>query len=341
MASLEGNGPSEAGLVTVIVPTYNRPRLLVEAMESVRAQCYRPIELFVVDDGSQDDVRSVVAKFAEEAANEQFRCAFLQQQRRGPLVARNAALARSRGEFVQFLDDDDSLHPDKLRLQVERFAQSPEMDTVVSQVAYCDEQMNPSSASRILDRNWSGSMTEFFLDLRHDVAMHAPLHRRSALERIGGWDERVTHGGEVELHLRLAIAGAKFCFLPEVLANVRCHQQPGRLTLGEKTTPVAAEQAFYQRIIDFAETRTGGRDERLRLGVAWRLFGIARRHYANRRVGLATDCVKAAREISADFAPLRARVYPALGGYVGTAFELPRSLLEQAARRAVRLLRRN
>ena len=100
----------EPGLVSVIIPTYNRARLLVEAMDSVFAQTYRPIELIVVDDGSKNNTPQVLQEWAAAHARDpRFRMRIFHEENKGAPVARNLGLIESRGEFIQFLDSDDLL----------------------------------------------------------------------------------------------------------------------------------------------------------------------------------------------------------------------------------------
>ncbi|MGD0948065.1 MAG: glycosyltransferase family A protein, partial [Candidatus Binatia bacterium] len=98
------------GLITTIIPVYNRPQLLRQAVASVLAQTYQPIEIVIVDDGSTDDTPQVAETLREQHPDE---VAVLRQPNRGPGPAREAGRRAARGEFVQYLDSDDLLLPDK------------------------------------------------------------------------------------------------------------------------------------------------------------------------------------------------------------------------------------
>lgn len=99
------------GLVSVIVPTFNRAALCKRAVESVLAQTYRNLEVIVVDDGSVDDTREMLAGFDE-------RVRYLWQQNAGVSAARNLGIESAQGEFLAFLDSDDSWLPWKLEAQL-------------------------------------------------------------------------------------------------------------------------------------------------------------------------------------------------------------------------------
>jgi len=332
----------QPNLVSVIIPTYNRSRFLVEAVESVRAQSHRPLEVIIIDDGSEPcELTSVKEYIRHINCEPEFCVNLIEQQHLGQRIARNRGLFQSSGAFIQFLDDDDTLHPDKLAIQLESFSKDPALDVVVSQVAFCDSEMHPTSISNISERGWKGDMVDFFLDLKHDVATHAPLHRRKALEKISGWDERGKIGDEVSLHLRLAISGAKFAFFPNVHGYVRCHNNPGRVTTLEQKASAVAEKEFYQRIIEFSEIRIGCRDEHLRCGVAKRLFLIARRHYSTLNPTTANGCICAAATIFPEFTPIALRLYPLLGGLLGCLIECPYYYVKRVVKRVSRLIRFN
>ena len=101
-------------LVSVILPVYNRMTSVGRAIESVLAQTYRPIEVIVVDDGSTDGSRDVVAHFGPAIT-------LLEQPHAGAYAARNLALRHARGELVAFIDSDDAWLPDRLARQVPLF----------------------------------------------------------------------------------------------------------------------------------------------------------------------------------------------------------------------------
>ncbi|WP_101297912.1 glycosyltransferase family 2 protein [Halegenticoccus soli] len=144
------------GTVSVVVPTYYRNGRLREALESVRAQRYRPIEVVVVDGSGEAHARPVVEAFAEAlgADGPIEDVAYVAQERdEGPQAARSVGVERASGRYVQFLDDDDRLRPTKLREQVPRI--EPPVGVVYCGIA--DEELgeirpDPEVSGHVLKR---------------------------------------------------------------------------------------------------------------------------------------------------------------------------------------------
>ena len=117
--------------VSVVIPTYNRSRALVRALESVFAQTEPVLETIVVDDGSTDDTQAVLAGFGS-------RVRAIRKSNGGAGAARNAGIEAARGEFVAFLDDDDAWLPEKNREQVRILDSRPEVGITSSGVLFID-----------------------------------------------------------------------------------------------------------------------------------------------------------------------------------------------------------
>ena len=95
--------------VSVIIPAYNRADLIEETLDSVFAQTYRDYEIIVVDDGSTDDTRAVLAPLAAAG-----KLRYTYQENAGLPAARNTGIRMAAGQYVAFLDSDDLFTPDKL-----------------------------------------------------------------------------------------------------------------------------------------------------------------------------------------------------------------------------------
>jgi glycosyltransferase involved in cell wall biosynthesis len=109
-------------LVSTIIPVYNRPQMLREAVASVLAQTYRPIEIIVVDDGSTDETPRVAEALAAEHPEE---IRFVRKENSGPGPTREAGRQMARGEFIQYLDSDDLLRPRKFEIMVRALRERP------------------------------------------------------------------------------------------------------------------------------------------------------------------------------------------------------------------------
>src|SRR5437867_1708261 len=105
----ESEGPMPK--VSIVIPTYNYGRYVVEAVESVLNQSFQDREVIVVDDGSTDDTRERLERFRG-------RIRYIYQRNKGLPAARNTGIRAARGAYVAFLDSDDLWLPEKLALQV-------------------------------------------------------------------------------------------------------------------------------------------------------------------------------------------------------------------------------
>jgi len=103
--------------VSVVIPYYNSEKAIIRALDSVTVQTYRDIEIILVDDGSTDTSHSLVEKYINTHPGHIF--THIHQPNSGPSKARNMGVAKACGEYIGFLDSDDSWHKEKLQIQVE------------------------------------------------------------------------------------------------------------------------------------------------------------------------------------------------------------------------------
>lgn len=102
-------------LVSVIIPVYNSEKYLEAALDSVKAQTYKNIEVLLIDDGSTDDSSEICDRYAENDS----RFFVIHQKNAGPSVARNRGIEEAKGEYITFMDSDDILHQDFVKKLME------------------------------------------------------------------------------------------------------------------------------------------------------------------------------------------------------------------------------
>jgi len=194
-------------LVSCIVPTYNGEAYVAEALDSIVAQTYRPIEIVVADDGSTDGTLTIAGRYAGVRV--------VRQPNGGPAAARNLGVRESSGAFAAFLDQDDVWHPEKLARQMGRFDARPELDLSVAHV----------------QRFWADALAEQADKLReHRVSKPLPgyitgtfLARRRVFDVAGLFDATVRFADSMEWFLRAAERGVVSELLPDVLLRHRMH----------------------------------------------------------------------------------------------------------------------
>lgn len=195
-------------LVSILIPCFNAERYVAAAIDSAFAQVHPEIEVIVVDDGSTDGSLSVIERYADR---QRFR--FETGPNRGGNAARNRLLQLAGGEYAQFLDADDVLHPAKVLACLA--AMKPDIDMV-----FTDYVERSGSIERLVGLPDPGDdLVAYFI--RHNVQTSLPLHRVAALRTSGGFDESLRCCQEHELHLRLATTTWKRVQrVPEALCTV-------------------------------------------------------------------------------------------------------------------------
>lgn len=170
------------GLVSTIIPVHNRDAMLREAVASVLAQTWRPIEIIIVDDGSTDQTPLVMAELQRRDPDI---IHLLRQENAGPGAARQAGLQAARGEFVQFLDSDDLLLPNKFSVQVAGLRGDPE-----AEISYGKTYTRELGARLEKPAQLTGEChrTLFPALLREPLwPTLTPLYRHAFLQTIGPW----------------------------------------------------------------------------------------------------------------------------------------------------------
>lgn len=186
-------GSSPSPRVSVVLPTSHRASVLEDAIESVLGQTYDDLGLLVVDDGDDDATPEVVSSFDDDR---------LQYVRRdeseGISSARNAGVRRTCGDLVAFIDSDDRWHPEKLRRQVAALREAGE-DCGVVYAPVTKNEGEPRTRDGA-----SGDVAEAIRRLDVPTYTSTLLVRRTAFERVGGFDERLGCFEDWDLCLRLA-----------------------------------------------------------------------------------------------------------------------------------------
>jgi glycosyltransferase involved in cell wall biosynthesis len=194
-------------LVSVIIPVYNGERFLAEAIESVLRQTYSPVEIIVIDDGSEDHSAQIAQRYREVR--------YFHQPNSGLSEALNHGVRQARGSFLSFLDADDLWTDDKLMLQVTMMKRDQEVEAVFGHHV----------------RFYTGTPNQAGDDptVRHDdrvlpaLFKGAMLVRKEAFDRVGFFDTSLVMGDFLDWYQRAQEKGLKSRILPEVIFRRRIH----------------------------------------------------------------------------------------------------------------------
>ena len=216
-------GAGQKDLVSVIIPAFNRQSLILDAMDSLARQSYRPIQIIVVDDGSSDETSRVARDWAIE--HPQIWVSVLVQSNKGVSGARNTGLRRALGEYVYFLDSDDVVLPRALPLMVNALELNPGAPFALGCVDNTDMAGDP------IPEDYSGLTHMRGGDLlRNHWLLFTALYRREALRKAGPFNESLKMGEDTELNWRVLLRNGEGVRCNAILGHRR-HHEHGHLYL--------------------------------------------------------------------------------------------------------------
>jgi glycosyltransferase involved in cell wall biosynthesis len=200
-------------LVSIVVPCYNGERYLpglAQSLAPVVADGRGDCEVIFVDDGSTDRSAELARKYLSGAR-------FVRQQNRGLSAARNAGVAEARGEYLQLLDVDDTIEPEKLEVQ------AAAADKAGADVVYSDWRLLTLDNGAVRSEVFAPAQAPCEMVEALFIGWYVPpvgyLFRRSTYVALGGCDESIKVWEDFDLFLRLAMAGTRHVYAPGVLSN--------------------------------------------------------------------------------------------------------------------------
>jgi glycosyltransferase involved in cell wall biosynthesis len=203
--------------VSVIIPAYNGDRFICQTIDSVLAQTYVNYEIIVVDDGSADQTQQVLQPY-------QTQIKYQYQSNQGVAIARNRGIELAQGELIAFLDQDDCLLPNKLALQVEKLEQAvAEIGMVHSGWQRIDAEGAP--LGKVEPWHFAPQLDLYEWVWWKPVLLSAMMFRRSWLEQVGGLDSSFRQACDIDLALRLTLAGCQTLWLRQITVCYREHDR--------------------------------------------------------------------------------------------------------------------
>ena len=188
-------------LVSIIIPVYNKEKWIVQTLQSVASQTYENWECFIVDDGSTDNSLQLINSFTKTAQEEigKYLAKLIPVNQKQGMQE----LIKATGEFVAFLDGDDLWLADKLHEQMDTFTQQPKVEAIISGFAIFE--VDQSSGFRVVTHKSSKRMLRGWMTMRGfgGLIESTGIVKRSALSRVGKFDEELSTSAGLDLGLRL------------------------------------------------------------------------------------------------------------------------------------------
>jgi glycosyltransferase involved in cell wall biosynthesis len=219
-------GTHPAPKVSVIMPTYKTAHLIAACLDSVFAQTYADFEVVVVNDGSPDtpELEVVLQPYLG-------RIVYLEQENKRAAAARNNAIRQARGEFVAFLDSDDTWYPQHLAAQMQLIADDPSLDLVYANALLVGD---PAHEQEFMSRCPSHGQATFeaLIVERCQIPISTVVARKRTLMEVGLFDENLARCDDYDMWIRTAFSGAQIGYRRTVQARLFIGR-PGSLGASE------------------------------------------------------------------------------------------------------------
>ena len=225
--------------VSIIIPSYKTAHLIARCLDTVMAQTFQDFEAIVVNDGSPDtaDLEQVLQPYLD-------RIVYIKQQNKRCAGARNTAIRAARGEFLAFLDSDDTWYPEHLESQMQQFADNPSID-----LAYCNSLLvgDPEREAPFMVRCPSEGEANFesLVTERCQIPISTVVVRKASIVKAGGFDETIPRCDDYDMWVRTAFHGAKIGYIRRLTVHMYIGR-PGSMSQ-EKAKMIEAYWSILER----------------------------------------------------------------------------------------------
>jgi Glycosyl transferase family 2 len=202
LSAIAGSPPR----VSVIIPCYNTAALIKNCLDSVFSQTFSAYEVVIVNDGSPD-----TAQLHQALQPYREKIVYLEQQNKGAAGARNTAIARARGEFLAFLDSDDSWLPDHLAWQIELLDGDPALGLVYSDALLIRDSGHPKTFMEKCPSKGPATFEALVIE-SCQIPISTVVARKDAIVTAGGFDETLRRCDDYDIWLRAAFSGTKIAY---------------------------------------------------------------------------------------------------------------------------------
>jgi glycosyltransferase involved in cell wall biosynthesis len=209
--------------ISIIIPAYNTAHLVAACLDSIFAQTYSDFEIIIVNDGSPDtsDLERVLKPYFQNLI-------YIRQENKRAAGARNTAIHRAKGEFLAFVDSDDSWFSDHLASQMALFEADPSLDMVYSDALLLADVKRQA---KFMDScpSYGEPTFEALIFERCQIPISTVVARKRAIEKAGFFDESLPQCDDYDLWLRTAFYGAKIGYTRGIQARLN-GGRPGSLS---------------------------------------------------------------------------------------------------------------
>lgn len=224
-------------VMTIVIPVYNRAKVLPRTVRSIVAQDYRPLRLILVDNNSTDDSLAVCHELQERYQEELFAIDIFSQPKAGASAARNMGLEQVASRYMMFFDSDDELHPTSVSRYMQAFAAHPDADIIGATIRF-DNGTRTFTAKAVFTSRPEAHIIHGTLSTQRFAA------RTQVIRDIGGWQEEYNGWLDWNLGVRILIHTDKVYWLKEEpVATVYLH--PDSIT---GRNDVKGYNQFYQAL---------------------------------------------------------------------------------------------
>jgi glycosyltransferase involved in cell wall biosynthesis len=204
--------------VSVIIPSYKTADLIAACLDSVFAQTYTDFEAIVVNDGSPDtpELENVLQPYI---SREKERLVYIKQENKRAAAARNNAIRQARGEFVAFLDSDDTWYPNHLAAQMQWIDDDPSLDLVYANALLVGDPVKEKPFMEQCPSQGQATFEALIVE-RCQIPISTVVARRKSLIDAGLFDEKLARCDDYDMWVRTAFSGAKIGYGRTVQARL-------------------------------------------------------------------------------------------------------------------------